>query len=156
MTFKIENSTTETIIISNIENLDPVTVYIKNYSKGLGKITIECYGKSWSNLWPAMGDRNIQEFFIDCDNDYLLKNLIEDTTKTDFDEINRLADMMGVDINVESDVEVAFCSSEMTEILGTEWLMDIPKCKSDEYNYLSKIIDTIKEALLLQLSVYKS
>jgi hypothetical protein len=72
---KITETTTRTLIISEVERLDTITVMITQMNESAGKIIIECYGKSWSAFWGAMGNRSIEEFFVSCDNPYLIKNL---------------------------------------------------------------------------------
>lgn len=70
----------EVINIPAQKGLDPITVFLKDYEPGRGEITITCYGDafggSWTNFWGAMGkDRGIREFFLSCDNGYLLSKL---------------------------------------------------------------------------------
>ncbi|MEL7340052.1 MAG: hypothetical protein AAGM67_06160 [Bacteroidota bacterium] len=72
---KIEQSTAIKLRITEIESLDPITVFLEDYVAGKGKIVIECYGKSWSSYWGAMGGRTIAQFFCDCDEHYLISNL---------------------------------------------------------------------------------
>ncbi len=70
----VEQSLVRKLRITNVDGLDPITVFTENFAPGKGKITIECYGKSWSSFWPAMGS-TIEQFFISIDNDYAIKNL---------------------------------------------------------------------------------
>lgn len=56
--------------------LDPIRVMIDNIEPGKGRITIECYGKSWSSYWGAMGEKNTVEDFVQkCDVDYVVNCL---------------------------------------------------------------------------------
>ncbi|ACQ92352.1 conserved hypothetical protein [Tolumonas auensis DSM 9187] len=72
---KVEKSTVTKVRLSELDKLDPITVILENYEPGKGKIIIECYGKSWSSFWPAMSGRSVEQFFIDCGEDYLANNL---------------------------------------------------------------------------------
>src|SRR5690606_17064159 len=76
---RVETSTCTKVVISDLINsefkLDPVTVYLNDIGPRQGKITIECYGQSWSAFWGGMGDRTIAEFFCSCDEHYLAGKL---------------------------------------------------------------------------------
>lgn len=81
---KIETSTVKKLLISEAPNLDPVTVFLEDIGQRevndngktrisrQGKIVIECYGKSWSAYWGAMGDRTVAQFFCDAHSQYLI------------------------------------------------------------------------------------
>ena len=88
---KIEEIKTRTIKVSEVSKLDPITIIIEDISRGKGKITLECYGQSWSAYWGGMGNRTLEEFFLDCDNEYLEDVLIGGTnvkrTEIDYCEI---------------------------------------------------------------------
>ncbi|CCO46661.1 conserved hypothetical protein [Vibrio nigripulchritudo SOn1] len=72
---EVNVSTAVKLTLTNLERLDPITVYLEEFSPKEGRIVIHCWGKAWAAFWPAMGDRGIAQFFIDCDNPYLAKNL---------------------------------------------------------------------------------
>lgn len=72
---KITQSTIEQIVITDVERLDPVKVMIENIKPGVGNITITCFGKSWTSFWGSMSDRSIQDFFVDCNDSYLINCL---------------------------------------------------------------------------------
>lgn len=163
---KIDESTVKKIRITEIERLDPVNVFIEDFSKGVGKITIECYGKSWVAFWPRMGSRTVSEFFCSCDNCYIigkldsslkahirdddnlsefLKSKIKERrfegylTKEQARELYERADY-GID-QVEGNEDLFYA------ICGEEWLYDLPMTENPGYLYLSRIVDTVKEAL---------
>src|SRR5690606_20733320 len=66
---------TTTYKLTDLDRLDPVTVYTENHEPGKGKITIECYGKSWSSYWGSMSGDTVEAFFCRCDEHYLAGNL---------------------------------------------------------------------------------
>ncbi len=76
---KIETTQVTKLLISDLmaepQKLDPVTVILEDHAPGKGRIIIECYGKSWSSYWGAMGKETIAQFFATCSADYLIGNL---------------------------------------------------------------------------------
>lgn len=53
---KITESTVKKITITNVQNLDPVSVMVEDFGQGEGKITITCFGEAWSHYWRREGD----------------------------------------------------------------------------------------------------
>lgn len=73
---EIHNVAVEAVQISDIRNLDPITVYWTNWEPGKGRVTIECYGCAWSSRFFGMGtENNIQSFFLTADTEYLVNKL---------------------------------------------------------------------------------
>lgn len=146
---KIEKRQTETYLLTDLKALDPVTVYVTNYEPGKGKVTIDCYGKSWTCYWGGMGETNLQEFFVGCDNSYILNKLLDETHQTDFEEIQRRSNGA---ICATTDVEIAMMATEMREHFGDDWYMDLPRCATSDYHYLGRIVDAVREAFSDELS----
>lgn len=71
----VKKEQTETYIITDIQSLDPVRVYVTNFKPGHGKIVIECVGRAWSTSWTAMSGEPLQKFFVRAPEDYLFDNL---------------------------------------------------------------------------------
>ena len=150
---KLAKRRTETYILTALHKLDPVTVYVTNYELGKGKIVIECFGDAWAFYWGAMGPNTLQEFFIGADNSYLLGKFLSETEQTDFDEINEIAHKRGFeDLCVSNEVELAMAANEMAECFGEDWYMDLPRRSTDEYQYLSRIVNAIKGAFSNELA----
>ena len=147
---------TETYVILKVKGLDPITVYVTNYSAGEGKIVIECYGDAWAHYWPAMGECSLQDFFSSADNDYLLTKLLSETKQTDFEGISEALQERGFDTCVTSDAEIAFCDKEMRECFGADWYMDLPRCHTADYKWLGKIINAIKWAFLDEINPHQA
>lgn len=84
---KIEQSTAIKLRITEVESLDPITIFLEDYEIGKGKIVIECYGKSWSSYWGAMSGQTIAQFFCSCNHSYLISNLcgVISSTEPDYD-----------------------------------------------------------------------
>jgi hypothetical protein len=81
---RVEESTVKKVVISEIVGLDPITVFLEDigarkhkvegapdHTSRQGKITIECWGESWSAYWGGMGDRTVAQFVDSCNVDYL-------------------------------------------------------------------------------------
>ena len=51
---KIEASKVTKLLISEVQGLDPITVFLEDYEPGKGKITVSCWGKSWTAYWGGM------------------------------------------------------------------------------------------------------
>lgn len=68
---KIETSQLKQLILSGLENLDPVKVLTENFEPGRGTITISCFGKAWTAGWPAMSGQTVEQFFSSSSADYL-------------------------------------------------------------------------------------
>ncbi len=143
----INKTTTDTYLLTGIDKLDPVSVYVTNYEPGKGKVVIECYSQSWACYWGGMSGKSIEEFLVSSENDYLLDKLINGSVyQTDFDEIQKRALAKGAYICANSDAEVAMLAEDMADCFGSEWFMDLPRCLTEEYHYLSRILDSVKQA----------
>jgi hypothetical protein len=159
------------IDITEVQGLDPISVYLEDPTPGKGRITIICYGESWTASWGSMGNRTISEFFKSCDNQYLAKNLskipseindpdalIKDMKKTIIknrrsrgwgpnDSRNLFDDISLYDYNSLLDSSGEAKSTLIPKVYGNEWWYCIPKKENPDYTYLCRIIDAVKEAL---------
>jgi len=113
---EIEKTTIEKLRITGIKNLDPVTIFLENFKSGEGEITIKCYGEGWSAYWGGMGDRTIEKFFCDVNNDYIIGKLDGGLSRIIYENYD--------------------------DEKGT------PNYK---YQYLSKIVDAVKDALQMAI-----
>lgn len=165
----IEESTVKKLRLTDIEKLDPITVILEDPKRSHGKIIIECFGESWSSFWPAMGARTISEFFCSCDEHYLAKNL--SNIKSHIDDYDGLAekarkaivklrkneslykdearDLFDKADNLGND-QHSLDQDSMQTIFGDEWWYVIPEKPNHEYEYLCRIINTVKEALKVE------
>jgi hypothetical protein len=169
---KIEKSTVEKIRITEIANLDPITVILEDFEPGKGKIIIECYGQSWSSFWPAMGG-TITEFFCRCDEHYLAKNLslireyvddydaLGDQVKRRICEMRRSKELESFDARELFDeanyIEDPYGDNAklMEAVFGDEWRHDlnIPSKINPDYEYLTRIIKTVQQALKQRVNI---
>lgn len=85
---KVERSTVTKLVITGAPRLDPITVFLEDfgrrdcptesdpsYQTAQGKITINCWDKSWNAYWGGMGPRTVAEFVAKCGWDYVLNCL---------------------------------------------------------------------------------
>jgi hypothetical protein len=64
------------------EKTDPIHVYLHDFCKGHGMITVTCWGTAWTAFWGAMGDRPVREFVTGTDADYMCKKLASSDRKS--------------------------------------------------------------------------
>lgn len=164
---KITKSVVNKLRITDVVNLDPITVIAENFGPGSGKIIIECYGESWAHYWSHMGERHtLETFFCKASDDYLAGKLVRGKTdEPDWDgmpkrirkeiitlrrskELSRDDARDYYDDASELTHEInAYLHSELLSIaLGDDWIRHIPECPTREFNYLMKIIPVVKEA----------
>lgn len=76
MTVKTNPAEINSIRIENVNHLDPVTVFFENFEPHSGRITVICYGQSWTAFFGSMSDRRIEDFVKDVPEDYLANKLL--------------------------------------------------------------------------------
>jgi len=81
---KVEKANITRLTITEVPSLDPVRVMLENYEPGKGRITIQCWDKSWTSYWGGMSGRSVEQFFVDCTNDYLIGYLCTGLEPTKF------------------------------------------------------------------------
>lgn len=160
---------TTKISLTELEKLDPVTIYLDNPAPSRGKITIECFGKSWSSFWPAMGGRRVEEFFVSCNDDYLAGNLSSCRSHipvTDMEELGEFLRGRIVELRRAGELDKDdarkywdeadnitltsdYCSNNdlMYDVLGDDWWLSLPEKENPDYNYLVLVIQTVREGL---------
>jgi hypothetical protein len=167
---KILNTTVKKIAITDIKNLDPISVYLEDFNDGRGKLIITCWDKSWSYYWGGMGTRNLKEFILSADNHYLSRKLAPNIPSDINDEDNFVKDakkqiirqrregliskFAARELYDECETVMQWKGEEATayeimmfEIYGDEWWECLPKKTNPEYEYFSRILDTVKLAL---------
>lgn len=171
----IEKSTVTKLVISEIESLDPVTVFLEDFEPGKGKITVSCWGKSWTGYWGAMGkDHTVAQFFCSCSDDYIIgcfdsqlratkfsgdalvkkarKVILEQRRKHDLDagEARELHDEAG-DLGQAPSIDYLFGGHYdlMERLFGCEWWHDAGRASepNPDYQYLCRIIQSVQQAL---------
>ena len=90
---QIETTQVKKLRITDIEQLDPVTVYLEETGPHSGKVIMEVFGTAWSYHWGGIGESRggIANFFCSCDNHYLALKFAPQVDKTVIDD-SALAD----------------------------------------------------------------
>lgn len=178
---KVEKSEITKLSLTGLDNLDPITVYLEDIEPRKGKITIECFGKSWSSYWGGMGSKSISQFFIDCNVEYLANNLDRDAEKyeQDFDtfkiEMRQKVCEMRRDECISSDLArelfeiedwseyvtdnpyepiknpCTICESEFNELDFDGF--DVPERVTQKYRYLCRIIESVQSGLCKAIEI---
>jgi hypothetical protein len=93
----IESSTCAMLTITEAPGLDQIDVFIVNYEPGKGRMVIRIWDRAWTCAWFAMGGKTIEQFFVECDWDYIHSNLTgglhgmrKDAAKRDEDYLRRI------------------------------------------------------------------
>lgn len=173
---QITTSTVKKVVISDVPNLDTVTVFLEDLEPSKGKATITCYNESWTYYWGGMGDRTIAEFILSCDEHYLAKNfggnidhnLIDLENMADHVRNHIIKERRSKDLDADYARELFYKAKRlegiehdstlfdchyglMQEIFGEEWWHRLPQVPNHKYTYLCRIINTVKEALQQQM-----
>lgn len=155
--------------ISKLEDFDPILVYIENYGKGQGRITIASYDMTVSNYWGAMGENHTMEsFFLKASTDYLsgkLKPRTMNDSEIDFKELVKVCRQYIIEKRRECrlDAETARdlydradelkylneheLQGSMLEEVCSEWWEMLPYKDSSDQEYLERVINYVKEAI---------
>ncbi|MCA2497816.1 hypothetical protein R7P75_04690 [Vibrio sp. 2175-1] len=171
---KVNQSTVVRLQLTELERLDPVTVFLEDFGPNRGRITIECFGDAWSSFWPAMGG-SLEEFFIHCNDGYLAKNLAPHL-KDEIYDFDKLEESLKVAIRFnrreesiseseardlyekvsELDYGVSLGHDQiwlaenrdlLYDILGDGFYYEMPMQPNPDYQYLCRIIQAVREGL---------
>jgi len=179
---KVETTQVTMLHITDVPRLDPIRVTLDDLGPGQGRINIECYGKAWASYWGSMGEETtIAEFFVSCDNGYLINRLSVGLSSSKFcghqlekDAIKKVLAMRRkrlLDSSEANDYHsraqtlhqcetLSECWHADTELLqalyGTdEWwypVGDAASIPNPAYLYLKRICDAVREALTLHIA----
>lgn len=162
---KLQVSTNIKLGLTELDRLDPVTIYLENFEPGRGRITITCFRKSWS----AMSGRTVEQFFVSCDDEYLAGNLSTCRSHVPITDMGELGEYLRGKIiqqrrcgELEKDDALKFwneadsvtltndyCSNTelMEAVLGEDWWMDLPEKENPDYTHLIRVIQAVREGL---------
>lgn len=170
---KVETTQIRKIEITEVDGMDPISVYLEDLAPGKGKATITTPSRSWSYEWWAIGnDNDIRKFLIGCDEVYLGTKMYDgERWVTDFDAIPQFIRERAIETRRDgyvtreeartvydfaSEVErigpdehawfLAYTPKEVLEV-WPDIAFELPTRKSDRLEYFHKIILTVQEAL---------
>jgi hypothetical protein len=143
----IARTNTTTYKLTCLDRLDPVTVYTENYEPGKGKITIECYGQTWSSYWGAMSGDTVEEFFCRCDEHYLANKL--SAIDSEIADLEALSEAIGVTVEDKSAV---MWDEQVIQAIRDHYdcepfHADLPRKTNPDYEYLCRIINNVQLGL---------
>lgn len=176
---KITTSVVNKVAIYGVPNMDAISVIVENFDQGSGKITITCFHDSWTYWWGSMGEQHTMEtFFMSCSNNYLacklstgIRTVVNDESEEALStclrakivrlrregEINheKARDLWSLAIHSATDDYGHLHVDTFYEVFGSDWYDYVPKKPNDEYDYLCKVVETVK-AVFKQLEEEKA
>lgn len=158
--------------IQQSHSLDPVDIIVENIQDGVGKITISCYGEVWTGFWGSMGG-TVEEFFQHASNDYLINKMSNYTGYTpDLDKDYLVLKNILIKARKEESIDefeareaydwiiqnepnrkdvfnngIPYQLECIREELSEPWYLDWPQKKCEKYEYLSRILDLVREVI---------
>lgn len=172
---KVEQTNVVRLKLTDLEQLDPITIFIEDISPRQGKITIECYGKSWSTYFSGCGDNGLADFIVGLNTEYLVDRFDVRLEKYEPDFDLYLEEMRQKLIEMRKDQWISkglarelydvtdwseyvtsnpyepiknpcFLYEREFDDLGFEGF-DVPERVSSDYAYLCRIVDAVKAGL---------
>jgi hypothetical protein len=163
---KITKSQVTKIILSGLNGLDNVAVYLEDFAPGEGKLIITCFSSSWTYYWGHMGKQhNLSSFIRKASVDYLAGKLMNGAAEDvpDLDKTiahaksiiinNRKKLLIGKDdarelFNLASDQqELTIHANDWEQIFGEEYWYHFQTSPSPDWVYLCKVVDAVKSGL---------
>lgn len=165
--------TVKKLLIRGADRLDPITVFLEDFDNGNGKITVSCFGKSWTAHWGAMGKNTaVAEFFIGSHSQYIIdyfshslragrysaektaiaakRRVLELRREEELnaEQARELFDRCSVIAQMETIESLYHCHNDlMTEIHGDDWWHCVEEEPNPEYQYLERIVKAVQGAL---------
>ena len=68
---KVVESNIKSYKVTELENLDPITIMVEDFGEGRAEVTIKIYGESWTSYWGSMGG-SVKDFFTRTNVPYLV------------------------------------------------------------------------------------
>jgi hypothetical protein len=172
---QVDRSTVTKLVISRAPRLDPITVFLEDLAPCKGKITVTCWGKSWTAYWGGMWDGlNIGQFFCELNTSYIIGYFDQTMSSRRFsgealaDKARREILQMRRDLELdESDARDLYDEAEdiryvitidelggahrqlMQKVFGDEWwhLSDDATERNPDWDYLERVIHAVQQAL---------
>ncbi len=57
------------------DRLDPVTVFVEQYSPSCSRVTVQCYARAWTAYWGSHGEQPVEQFMLQNHAEYIAQNL---------------------------------------------------------------------------------
>jgi hypothetical protein len=169
----VERSQVTKLTITGAHRLDPITAFLEDLGPNQGKMTVECWGRSWSAYWGGMGG-TLTDFLRRVSVDYLagcfargpainssvydpekleatLKREVLKERRAYLSSISKAKaramweEIEGMDFEHPYHIR----SSLLAELLGDDWQCALPEKPNPDWVYLSSVIRAVKEAIAL-------
>jgi len=173
---KVEASTIQKIEIAEVEALDPVTVILEDLGRYRGRITVTCFGRSWTHQWNNTGANSIAEFVAWQNAEHLASALAPMMRATCYDEalLVAYAKRVVVERRLGINLDYGFLEKDearrlydacdslrgyvsferlpsvlMTELFGDEWFYAAWHAESPnrDFVYLTRIAQAVIDGL---------
>lgn len=177
----IETSTVTKLLITGVQGLDPISVYLEDLAPCKGKITLSCYDKTWHAYWGGMWDGlTIGQFFCKLHGAYIIGYLDRQLSSRRFsaealaDKARKVIVQMRRDRDLDAEdarslldeAEDVRHTSSLDEcggahreflhrIFGDDW-WNLPADAMEpnpDWAYLCRIIKTVQQALAKQYPI---
>lgn len=172
---QVERSAVTKLLITDAPSLDPITVFLEDLAPCKGKITVSCWGKSWTAHWGGMWDGlSIGQFFCELNTGYIIGYFDQSMNPRQFsgEALANKAQQIVLKGRREGwlgqdEARDLFTESEdlrdspsidhlhgahsglMTKLFGDEWwhLTNDATEPNPDYLYLERIIHAVQQAL---------
>lgn len=171
---KITQSIITKLEISDVPGLDPVRAYIDDIEPGHGRLTVECWGSSWSTYFGGLPEgSDLSDFVISHDSHYIANRMMvsgESDYEVDSDayiaklrkEVISKRRMHEFSQDEARDAFESIGNMEFTEnigqlhaheiqlveeLMGDEWWRALPTRTTARYNYLHRIVEAVQAGL---------
>lgn len=172
---QVERSTVTKLVITGAQNLNPITVFLEDLAPCKGKITVSCWGKSWTAYWGGMRDGlKIGQFFCELNTSYIIGYFDQAMSSRQFsgkalaNKVRRLvlkerrqfcygSDEARARFDEAEDLRESISidhlhaahSELMTKLFGDEWwhLGNDATEPNPDYIYIEQIIIAVQQAL---------
>ena len=130
------------INFTNLDRLDPVTLYLDDIAPGEGSIIIKCFSSVWFSYWGGMGNYDsVLDFFKSCDSSYLSNALWDHHTQKN--------NVMDYDL-IGKEIGETVCENSWfyhLDKIHEKYEHDIPQITAEDYLYLKRIVEAVLERL---------
>lgn len=144
---KIEEYETKTYKLTDVEKLDPITIFVKNTLRGnsnFGEITVRCWDKAWHATFDSIGNSTVEEYISRRDKEYLQENLHSFHEPFDYDRISK-----DIDQCIANDFEVGIHFKTICQFYGESLdpPYNIPRKPCTDQVYLTRISQAVIGAM---------
>lgn len=178
---KITVTSVTKMLIVGADRLDPITVFLEDITQGNGKITVSCFGKSWTAHWAAMGENTtVAEFFVNSHPQYIIGYFSPSLRAGQYSaektaiaakrrvlELRREEELSFVEareffedsacIEQEATIESLYQhNNKMLSILfGDDWWHCVEEEPNPDYKYLERIVKAVQDALKIRATGFE-